>query len=41
MMQSVQSWGGAACIPTVVESCGSWGTEARQALSQLASLLAV
>ena len=29
------------CIPMVVESYGSWGTEARQALSQLVSLLAV
>ena len=29
------------CIPMVVESYGCWGTEARQALSQLASRLAV
>ncbi|KAL5477518.1 hypothetical protein EMCRGX_G024328 [Ephydatia muelleri] len=29
------------CIPMVVESYGCWGTEARQALSQLASQMAV
>ena len=29
------------CIPIVVETYGSWGAEARQALSQLASRLAV
>ena len=32
---------GWCCIPMVVESYGCWGTEARQALSQMASRLAV